>query len=213
MPSHASLLTSVGRKGREELLAMAQEHPVRLIIDASHPYAVEISENAMSIARELDLPYIRFERESVDSYPCTSFREYADAAAYLAEREGNILLTIGTNNMRYFTGLRKERLYARIAPFQGSLEACETLGFEPGQIIAMSFRFSREFNATLYRELSIRYLVTKESGDDGGIREKLDAAMDTGVEIVLIERPTLTYPELCYDRESLYGRIREVLHG
>ena len=159
LEKHENLTVSTGRKGKEELKALAARHSVRLIIDASHPYSVEVSENAMAIAREAGIPYLRYERENIDTYDCRKFRDYADAARYLAGTEGNILLTIGTNNMKYFTGIDNKRLYARIAPFMGSLEACESLGFQPGQILAMSFRFSRGFNSALYRELEIKFLV------------------------------------------------------
>ncbi len=213
MGSHENLTVSMGRKGKDELSMLARDHCVRLIIDASHPYSIEVSENAMAIALEQAIPYLRYERENVDSYECTRFRSYIEAAAYLEKKSGNILLTIGTNNMSFFSGFDKKRLYARIAPFMGSIEACEQQGFQPGQIIAMSFSFSRDFNSALYRELEIKYLVTKESGDDGGIREKLDAAVDSGVEIVLIERPVIQYPEVIYDRSALLKRTGEILNG
>ena len=49
--------------------------------------------------------------------------------------------------------------------------------------------FSRELNLALLRQFAIRTLVTKESGDFGGFREKAEAARAAGCALLMVERP------------------------
>ncbi len=39
------------------------QHKIRVFVDATHPYAVNVSENAMTACRELQIPFIRYERQ------------------------------------------------------------------------------------------------------------------------------------------------------
>ncbi len=68
--------------------------------------------------------------------------------------------------------------------------------------------FSRELNEALLRQLSIRWLVTKESGPSGGFEQKVEAAHACGVRLVVIERPHergLTFAQACRALEENYG--------
>ncbi len=62
----------------------------------------------------------------------------------------------------------------------------------------MQLNYSQKFNAALLQELKIKYLVTKESGAAGGYPEKVKAARSVGVEVLVLERPQIDYPELVY---------------
>ena len=49
--------------------------------------------------------------------------------------------------------------------------------------------FLKELNLALLRQFHISYLVTKESGREGGFDEKLAAAKEAGCLLIVIERP------------------------
>jgi precorrin-6A/cobalt-precorrin-6A reductase len=49
-------------------------------------------------------------------------------------------------------------------------------------------------NQTMIREYEIGFMVTKDSGDVGGITEKIEAAHQEGVKILFIKRPSVIYP-------------------
>ena len=56
-------------------------------------------------------------------------------------------------------------------------------------IIAMQGPFSTECNIALIRQYQIRYLVTKDGGREGGFGQKREAALRTGIPMILIDRP------------------------
>ena len=56
-------------------------------------------------------------------------------------------------------------------------------------LIAMQGPFSRDFNAALYDQLRIRTMVSKDSGQPGGVADKVLPALERGIDVVMIERP------------------------
>ncbi|MCP4129967.1 MAG: cobalt-precorrin-6A reductase [bacterium] len=186
-----------------DMITFIEEHGIKTIIDASHPFAAEVSNNAIAASKKLDIPYTRFERESVDLSRARHFNSYDEAALYLKSQSGNVLLTIGSKNISCFSGITRNKVYARVLPFAQSIEECHNAGFNPDEIIAMKFPFSKEFSAALYRELDIKFLVTKESGREGGLPEKIEAAHELGIEVLVIDRPRIDYPNICFDLDEI----------
>ena len=56
-------------------------------------------------------------------------------------------------------------------------------------IIAMQGPFSRALNAALYDQLHIRVMVSKDSGQPGGVADKVLPALERGIDVIMIERP------------------------
>ena len=81
------------------------------------------------------------------------------------------------------------RVVARVLPVTESLAACAAAGLEPRDVIAMQGPTTAELDAALLRHLGARVLVTKDSGDAGGLGEKLRAAEQAGATAVVVERP------------------------
>ena len=112
-----------------------------------------------------------------------------EAAQFLQSREGNILLAIGAKGLSAFSGLEPERLYPRVLPVEESLSACRRAGVPTKNIIAMHGPFSQALNEAILEQYRIRWMVTKDGGSAGGFAEKVSAAQNTGVSLVVIERP------------------------
>ena len=119
----------------------------------------------------------------------TCVESAAEAAAFLASREGRILLTTGAKEVGAFSGIARERLYVRILPMTESLMACERAGIPHRNVIAMYGPFSQELNEAIFRQFQIVWLVTKDAGAAGGFQEKVAAALALGVRTVVIRRP------------------------
>ncbi|MEG0712943.1 MAG: precorrin-6A/cobalt-precorrin-6A reductase, partial [Niameybacter sp.] len=66
--------------------------------------------------------------------------------------------------------------------------------------------FSLEMNTALLKHVQAKYLVTKDAGDLGGMRDKMQAALDLGVEIICLERPI---EESGLTLEALYQALQE----
>ena len=113
-----------------------------------------------------------------------------EAAALAALCAGNILLTTGSHTLSvYAKVIEPERLFVRVLPTHQALDLCAAAGMVQSHVIAMQGPFSRDFNAALYDQLRIRTMVSKDSGQPGGVADKVLPALERGIDVVMIERP------------------------
>lgn len=186
-------------------------YKIAACVDVTHPYAGQISENAIQACQQANIPYLRLERPShVDDEPdiivCDHYQgvtDYLNKA--LKESDKNILLTTGSRQLQAFQGLPKERLYARVLPTSGVLKKCEDLGYKPRQILALQGPFSVVMNQIIMKEYKIGFMVTKDSGDIGGVREKIAAARLSGCKILFIRRPPIDYPNVVSRLDAVFA--------
>ena len=111
-----------------------KENQIKVFVDATHPYAVNVSKTAMQVCDELNIPYIRYERE-VTPIPAynklhlvKTYEEASDLAMQLGE---NIFLTTGSNRLDLFANDSKKynkHIIARVLPAIASLQICENCG-------------------------------------------------------------------------------------
>ena len=160
-----------------------------LVIDATHPYAKEASENIAAACASAGVPMRRVLRGPSEIRGCVYTESCAEAAEYLKDRAGNILLTTGSKELGAFAELSPERLFPRVLPTHGALEQCEALGIPHRNILALQGPFSLEMNMAMIRQYRIGFLVTKDGGGAGGFREKQEAASRAGAELIVIGRP------------------------
>ena len=199
-----------GKLSREEMEHLIQTRGVRLVVDASHPFAAEVSTNAMLASKNTAVPYLRFERANTRFANATYVNGYEQAVAYLAEKPGNILLTTGSKFVAKFIPLGAERLFARVLSTSDSVALCEQAGLKPVNVIAMCGVGSVALNMALLKEFDIQFLVTKESGAEGGLQEKIEAAKQVNTEVIIIQRPAINYPEVYSDYDLLMDRIKTI---
>lgn len=192
----------------EDMEQLVKSNKVDMIVDASHPFATEVSRNAMLVARNLDLKYIRFERATIHFESTLYVADYEAGVDYLSTKSGNVLLTTGSKFVSKFISLGVDRLFARVLSSSDSVSQCEKAGLKPNNIIAMCGAGSVELNFALMNEFKIQYLVTKESGSEGGLSEKIEAAKNAGVEVIIIQRPTIEYPEKYSDYDILMENFK-----
>jgi len=165
------------------------------VIDATHPYAVEVTENIKAAAGRTKAEYIRVIRGSEDlsGEGIISHEDIASVATDLEHTEGNILLTTGSKELHAYHANSSrglfERTYVRVLPTRDSLDICLAEGIDPKRIVAAVGPFSKEMNIAVIRQYDIRHLVTKESGHEGGYDEKIKAASETGITCHVISRP------------------------
>ena len=179
-----------GRKTVEEMVELLGGSD--LCVDATHPYAVEVTKSVRRACGEAGVPYRRLLRDRSADTDAIAVDSAEAAAKLLADREGNILLATGMKELPAFAGISPARLYPRVLPTGDSIAACERAGIPHRNIIAMQGPFSRELNEALIRQFNIAFLVTKDGGKAGGFQEKAQAAENTGVRMLLIRRPEET---------------------
>ena len=201
----------VGRLDRAEMEQLMASRPFTHVVDATHPYAVEVTANIKAAAEAAGLPRLRLVRVSDGEDGCHKAEDMATAAYMLEQLPGNVLLTTGSKELDAFAkpGLA-ERCYPRVLPMADSLDRCLKLGFPPKNIICMqgpfSKDFSKELNVALLRQYRIKTLVTKDTGGYGGFREKAEAAHEAGAALLVVGRPNR---ETGLTMEEIQERLKE----
>ena len=194
------------------MVDFVKENSIDKIVDLSHPYAMEVSQNAIDVSKELQIEYFRFEREEISFLPqkYIEFDNIESLVEYLEGVEGNILVTLGSNNIPHFSELKNlKNFYFRILPKWDMVKKCEDVGVLPKNIIAMQGPFSKNMNKAMIEQYDIKYLVTKQAGDTGGEREKIEAADEMNIEVVFLTRPKVEYPSCYSDIDKLFKRVIE----
>ncbi len=195
-----------GRLTADEMAALLRG--AALCVDATHPYATEATRNIRAAAQAVGVEYHRLLRPA-SALPAGSvtLQTAAQAAAYLADKSGNVLLTTGAKELPAFAVLDPARLYPRVLPTLAGITACEAAGIPHRNILAMQGPFTQELNAALLRQFRISYMVTKDGGVAGGFAEKAEAAAQCGVQLIVLRRPE----EQGESAETILQRCREIL--
>ncbi len=184
---------------KDEIIEIIRNKNFELLIDATHPFAEHITKTSSSIANELKMPYIRFERpttnfENIDTSHIHYVNSFDDAGKLIKNEfdKGNVLHFAGANTMKDIVKyVPVERFYPRILKVESSLIKCQELGVDPTHIIPMTGAASLEENIELMEKYDASVMITKESGDIGGVVEKIQAANEKGVGVVMIQRPKI----------------------
>ncbi|MDF2681299.1 MAG: precorrin-6x reductase [Brevibacillus sp.] len=216
----AGVPVQVGRLTAEDIQQLIAAKGVRAVVDASHPFAEEASKNAMAAAKAAEVPYIRYERESLSapgSEKLIVVEDYVQAAELAADKRGVIMLTTGSKTLKIFTdrllGLPDTTLVARMLPRIDNMQKCEELGLEQKNIVAMQGPFSKELNKALYDHYGVTLMITKESGKVGAFDEKVEAALEMGIETIVIGRPQIDYGTKFSDYENVLDQLNQVTGG
>ena len=181
-----------GRLTEEEMEALFRREAFDLVVDATHPYADQATENIASACEATHTPYLRLQRDSErGEADGVCVPDTAACVEYLKTTEGPILLTTGSKELPLFCadeGL-KARIYARVLPMMSSLKICEEAGLKSDHIIAMQGPFDEDMNLSTLRAVRASWLVTKDTGSAGGYEAKIRAAKRYGARCVIIGRP------------------------
>ena len=182
----------------ENILEANKDKP--LVVDATHPYAVEVTENIKKAAEETGAEYYRVLRGEDSQVDWKNqfkdqiiYAENIQEAADILDRLGEKgLITTGSKELMPFTKVKgyKELLTVRILPLAGAFKSALDAGFEGQNLIAMQGPFSVEMNRALIGQTGAKVLVTKESGKQGGFIEKLMACAEENIKAVVIKRPS-----------------------
>ena len=197
---------------RDELEKILRAEGFSCLVDASHPYAKNISANAIAATNSAQVVYVRYERaEVVFDYEKIFHVDSYEAAAIKASELGkNIYLTTGSRSLKSFVDRLKDcNLTVRILPTAEVLTQCERLGLTPKQIVAMQGPFSTALNVELFRHAGAQVIVTKNSGQIGGADTKLEAAKFLGLPVVMIDRPQISYP----NKAETFDDVLRLLEG
>lgn len=189
----------VGAMDRLSIELFCAHHAIAAIVDASHPFAREISRNAIIVSRKQNLPYLRYERAIVDTSNSATHTELDSfdtliRGNYLLDRK--VLLTVGCKVLPQFQIWQsRATLFARILPRLNSLQIALNSGFSSDRIIAFRPPVSEIMEKALWQQWKISLVVTKASGKSGGEDIKRRLADELGISLITIARPKINYPQ------------------
>lgn len=204
LKEHEKLTISHERMDQGQMIKRIEALQPDCVVDATHPFAKEVTENIKKACEETKTSYLRLLRETVGKDGDVVYVDSVEAAvSYLENTKGNIFVSTGSKNIEVYTRLTEyqQRIYARVLSVKASVEKCEAVGIIGKHLICMQGPFSVEMNVATIRDFQIAWFVTKESGNAGGFQEKIEACARTGAKLVVIGRPEeesgYTYHELC----------------
>lgn len=184
---------------KEEIIEIINDGEFDLLIDATHPFAEHITQTSVSIADELKMPFIRFERpttnlENIDTSHILYVDSFDSAGKLIGDEfvHGNVLHFAGANTMADVVKyVSTERFYPRILKVASSVEKCEDLKIPEDHIIPMKGAATKEENLELIEKYDASVMITKESGEIGGVIEKIEAANEKDISVIMIQRPKI----------------------
>lgn len=207
-----NLCVKAGRMDLEQMIHFCKTEKIKLIADISHPYAEIVSANAEKAALTLGIEYLHFIRAgSVQPGTCSvlngtqtgclnpcnthikHFGSVKELCSFLKTITARVFFTTGSKNIPDFEKVRgsSEFVY-RILPSSESIIKCRSAGVEIARIVAMLGPFSEEMNKAMFKEFRAEYAVMKDSGENGGVKEKLKACGELGITALIIGRSEKT---------------------
>lgn len=175
-----------------------------LIIDASPPSSSVKLAPLRQWCEQQSIAYLRLERpETVipDSLLIYSVWTWEEALLQLEQRvvamheeKGRIVTIFVTTGSHQLESIAQSafacyaRLVVRVLPEGRLVQKCQNVGISSRDIIAMQGQFSKEINKALFKFYGADILLTRDSGSAGGTDTKISAALELGIETVLVKR-------------------------
>ena len=155
-----------GRMDQSKMRAFIRENNIGLAVDATHPFARQVTENICAACEEEKIKYVRCLRERETNDPADHAGETSDgrpisaasveeAVEYLKKTGGNVLISTGSKELHLYTRIKdyKERCFARVLSTQEAVAEAVRLGFEGKHLIAMQGPYSEELNLAMLKHI------------------------------------------------------------
>ena len=183
-----------GRMDRYQMEEFIRNQGIYLVIDATHPHARLVSEEIQEACGRTGVRLercLRAEGEQNKARDWVEVDSIQEAVSFLSSVSGVIFATTGSKELEALCQIPdyQKRVYARVLPTSNVLKKCEKLGITGSHLIAMQGPFSTEMNTLFLRQTKADWLLTKDSGRAGGFQEKVEAARENGIRVIVIRRP------------------------
>ncbi|RON83694.1 cobalt-precorrin-6A reductase [Pseudomonas chlororaphis] len=174
-----------GYGGAEGLARFIREQGIELLLDATHPYAAQISQNAATAAQLCDIPCWALRRPAWQAQAGDDWREVRDWADLVQALEPfkRPLFTLGREPLQHLHEIPAGQFWTLRAldPYPGN-DRCEVIGAR-GPFLIDSER-------ELFERRRIDVLISKNSGSSA-TEPKLEVARERGVPVLILQRPSL----------------------
>lgn len=214
-PEHIYSLAGVGRVptdlkcqvrvggygGAEGLARFIREQRIGLLLDATHPYAAQISANAVAAAKHAAVPCWALRRPAWQPQPGDDWREIAGWEQLMEALEPfkRPLFTLGREPLQHLDEIPPGQFWTLRA-----LESCP--GNERCEVIGARGPFLIEDERQLFARRHIDVLISKNSGSSA-TEPKLEVARERGIPVLVLKRPELP------DADRHFASVAELLQA
>lgn len=210
--SEAKFRILTGKMPEQTIRQHLAEGKYLCVIDATHPYAEQISRSVSRAAASEGVRCIHVIRSlKTEEDHRIYFPDMSALITYLNEKEGKVFFATGSNAAEEYSMLSdlENRAYIRILPSEEALAKVKSAGFRSSHILCMQGPFSEEMNTACFRYSDAEWLVTKSSGSVGGYDSKVSAAEKLGMKILIVRPPVCEEKEESCRYEDLEQLLRE----
>ncbi len=176
-----------GFGGAEGFASYVSEEKITAVLDATHPFASQITDRTAQMCQDLELPYAQLLRPAWvprrdDNWLMIDAED--DAAAHIP-LASTVFLATGRQTLGRFENLKGRRVICRqIDPPDGPFP------FDGGEYLIGRPPFSVPDEVALFKDLSVDWLVVKNAGGAASFT-KLEAARRLGLSVLMIKRPPM----------------------
>jgi precorrin-6A/cobalt-precorrin-6A reductase len=178
-----------------------QQEKIDFLINATHPFATQISQNAAIAASSLVIPYLRLLRPAWQKSEQDNWIEvesYEAAVSILSPLAQRVFLSIGRQELAIFSTLPDRWFLMRM------VEPPSLNGFLPqGKVLLARGPFDLDEERSLLQTYKIEVIVSKNSGGNATY-PKILAARELGIPVIMVQRPEL-------EREETVAAIKEAM--
>lgn len=197
-----------GFGGEAGLISYLREYRIDLLIDATHPFAAQMSWHAAAAAAVCRIPHLMLQRpawQPVAGDRWIDVPTHAAAAAALPNEAQRVFLTIGRQELAAFAHLTNRWWLMRMID-----PPTPTAPVPPGEILLERGPFSLEHERSLLQRYKIDVVVSKNSGG-AATYAKLIAARELGIPVVMVQRSPIPVVERVADVEGAIAWLHKYL--
>ena len=169
-----------GAMDAEAMQTFCREHDIRLMVDAAHPFALQLHKTIAQISEKQNIPVIRYERIYP---PRDSDITWIDDYSQIPTDIHSLLATTGVQSISKLKYLEAEgiKVLYRILNRESSIHLAHQQGATDEQLC-------------FYPQMAeAEAVLMKESGESGGFSEKIAEAKEKGMRIFALKRPELSF--------------------
>ena len=189
-----------GALDAEAMKAFCQQHEIRLIVDAAHPFASMLHRTIADVAFDMQIPVVRYERIYPPRDPgITWIDDYSQVPTDI----NTLLATTGVQSISKLKWLESERVRViyRILNRESSIALAHQQGATDEQIVYYEDGTLPDADA----------ILLKESGLSGGFVEKVEEAKAKGMRMIVLKRPQLSFANTVNGPYGLRRAVEKLL--
>lgn len=204
-----------GQLTAEQTVSLIAETGAVCLVHACHPYASQVRSMTKHAADQAGIPRFLYIRQgsSEKSQDILRVKDHRQAAEIAFSFNQPVLLTTGSGNLTPYaeqSGKTGIPCFVRVLDHPDSITACKKAGIPSHRVIAGRGPFTVRENLEHLGTSGAGVLVTKDGGERGGVPEKIRAAREGRILIVLVEPDPVEEQDYFTDIDELCTRVINV---